>query len=58
MNATQHSTFLTRAQYDALLPMSWAKLRVYLRAERSWSIEGVRVTFRTLADAREFESES
>ena len=43
--------FLTRAQYDALLPLSGAKLAAYKRAERTWTVDGVRLDL-TVADAR------
>lgn len=45
---------LTRAEYDALLPMDSETLAAYLAADRKWTLAGVELTFANKADFGSF----
>ena len=49
-------TFLSRSEYDSLLPMSADLLGMFLAADRQWSLLGVTVTFASEEALREFEA--
>ena len=54
MSTNLPSLRLTRAEYDALLPMAPEALAAYLAADRKWTLAGVEVTFPSKAVAADF----